>query len=381
MSKRDYYEILAVEKTATDSELKSAYRKLALKYHPDRNPGDKAAEDKFKEAAEAYAVLCDSEKRASYDRFGHKGVSGAAGGGAGFDPSVFQEFDLGDILGGMFGDAFGGGGRRRGGPQRGADLRYDLEISFEESARGVETTIQIPRQETCETCKGSGASPGTTATTCQQCHGQGQVRFQQGFFTVARPCSQCQGQGKIIAKPCTGCRGAGRVAKERKLTVKIPAGIATGQQLRLQNEGEAGSAGGPAGSLFVVIHVQEHEFFRRDGMNLFCEVPVHFTTVTLGGEVQVPTLDGPEHVKVPDGTQTGTTLRLRGKGMPDVNGRGRGDLFATVQVQTPKKLTKEQRQLLEQLAAVLPKEQFEPRPHGESADERNLFDRVKDMFG
>ena len=380
MSKRDYYEVLSVSRTATEVEIKSSYRKLAMKYHPDRNPGDKAAEESFKECAEAYAVLCDPDKRSLYDRFGHQGVNAGAGAGQGFDPSVFSEFDFGDILGGMFGEMFGGG-RRRGGPQRGADLRYDLEISFEEAARGSETSIQIPRQETCDACTGTGAAPGTTATTCGQCRGQGQVRFQQGFFTVARPCPQCHGNGKIISKPCTSCRGAGRVAKERKITVKIPAGIATGQQLRLQGEGESGTAGGPAGSLFVVIHVQEHEYFRRDGVNLFCEVPVNFTTVALGGEIQVPTLDGQESVKVPEGTQTGTTMRLRGKGMPDVNGRGRGDLFATVQVQTPKKLNKEQRKLLEQLSEVLPKEQFEPRGHGEPHDERNLFDRVKDMFG
>lgn len=382
MSKRDYYEILGVARTATEVELKSAYRKLALKHHPDRNPGDKAAEEAFKEAAEAYAILCDGEKRSLYDRFGHQGVR-SAGGGPGFDPSVFNEFgDFADILGGMFGfgDIFGGG-RRRGGPQRGADLRYDLEISFEESARGVETSIQIPRQESCETCHGSGAAPGSQPVTCPQCKGQGQVRLQQGFFTVARTCPQCQGNGKIVTKPCTTCRGAGRVAKERKLTVKIPAGIATGQQMRLQHEGEGGAGGGPPGHLYVVVHVQEHEFFRRDGVNLFCEIPVNFTTLALGGEVQVPTLDGPEAVKVPDGTQTGTTLKLRGKGMPDVNGRGRGDLFATVQVRTPKKLTKDQRHLIEQLAKALPAEKFEPRPHGEEQDERNLFDRVKDMFG
>jgi molecular chaperone DnaJ len=386
VSKRDYYEILEVARTATDTEIKSAYRRLAMKFHPDRNPGNKIAEEKFKEAAEAYAILADAEKRSLYDRFGHAGVKSAAGAGAGFDPTVFQEFgDFADILGNMFGfgDLFGGGGRRRGGPQRGADLRYDLEISFEESARGAETTIQIPRQENCETCDGSGAAAGSQPSTCPQCRGQGQVRFQQGFFTVARTCPQCRGAGKIITKPCQTCRGAGRVAKERKITVKSPAGIATGQQLRLQNEGEAGSAGGPAGHLFVVVHVQEHEFFRRDGMNLFCEIPVNFTTVALGGDVQVPTLDGPETVKVPEGTQTGTTLRLKGKGMPDVGGRGRGDLFATVQVKTPRKLTREQRKLVEQLADALPKEKFEPRPRGEddAAEERNLFDRVKDMFG
>jgi molecular chaperone DnaJ len=382
VSKRDYYEILSVERTATDTELKSAYRKLALKHHPDRNPGNHAAEEKFKECAEAYAVLADAEKRAAYDRFGHAGVSAAAGAG-GFDPSVFSGLEdifgnLGDVFG--FGDLFGGG-RRRGGPQRGADLRYDLEISFEESAHGTETPIQIPRQESCDECKGSGAAPGSSPTVCNQCRGQGQVRFQQGFFTVARTCPQCRGTGKTISKPCHSCRGAGRVTRERKLTVKIPAGLATGQQLRMTGEGEAGSAGGPSGSLYVVIHVQEHEFFRRDGLNLFCEIPVNYTTVALGGEIQVPTLDGIDEIKVPEGTQTGTTLRLRGKGMPDVNGRGKGDLFATVQVQTPKKLTKEQRHALEQLAKTLPEEHFEPRKRHDEQDERNLFDRVKDMFG
>ena len=380
--KRDYYEVLAVERTASDTEIKSAYRKLALKYHPDRNPGDHEAEEKFKECAEAYAILADADKRAAYDRFGHAGVAGAAGAG-GFDPSVFTGFE--DILGGLgdifgFGDLFGGG-RRRGGPQRGADLRYDLEISFDEAASGAETSIQIPRQENCETCNGSGAAAGSQPTACNLCRGAGQVRTQQGFFTVARTCPQCRGTGKLISNPCKACRGAGRVTKERRITVKIPAGIATGQQLRLQGEGEAGVLGGPAGSLYVVIHVQEHEFFRRDGVNLFCEVPVNFTTLALGGEIDVKTLDGSEKVKVHEGTQTGTTLRLRGKGMPDVNGRGRGDLFATVQVVTPKKLSKDQRHALEQLAKTLPKEEFEPRKRHEEQDERNLFDRVKDMFG
>ncbi len=383
MSKRDYYEVLAVERTATEAEIKSAYRKLALQYHPDRNPGDKQAEERFKECAEAYAVLADAEKRAAYDRFGHAGVASAAGAG-GFDPGVFTGFE--DILGGLgdifgFGDLFGGA-RRRGGPQRGRDLRYDLEITFEESAKGAETAVQIPREENCETCRGSGAAPGTQPTICSMCRGQGQIRTQQGFFTVARTCPQCRGNGKTITKPCTTCRGAGRVSKERKITVRIPPGIATGQQLRLQGEGEAGFAGGPPGSLYVVIQVQDHEFFRRDGVNLFCEVPVNFTTLVLGGEIEVPTLDGVDTIKVPEGTQTGTTLRLRGKGMPDVNGRGRGDLFATVQARTPKKLNKELRQAIEQLARVLPKEKFEPRKRDdEQQDERNLFDRVKDMFG
>jgi molecular chaperone DnaJ len=383
VSRRDYYEVLGVSKTVGEVELKSAYRKLAMKYHPDRNPGDKSAEEKFKEAAEAYAVLADPGKRSAYDRFGHAGVGAGAGGAAGFDPSVFNEFgDFADILGSMFGfgDIFSGS-RRRGGPQRGADLRYDLEITFEESATGAEPTIQIPRQETCETCQGSGAAPGTSATVCATCRGQGQVRRQQGFFAIAVTCPACRGVGRTIAKPCHTCHGSGRVTQDRKIKVKIPAGIASGQQLRLQGEGESGTSGGPAGHLYVVIHVQEHEFFRREGNNLFCEVPVNFTTLALGGEIIVPTLDGTESLKVPEGTQTGTTLRLRSKGMPDVNGRGRGDLFVTVQVHTPKKLTREQRQLLDQLAKALPKEKFEPRAPGGEEDERNLFDRVKDMFG
>ena len=380
MSKRDYYEVLGVAKTATEVEIKSAYRKLAMKFHPDKNPGDHTAEDKFKEAAEAYAILAEPEKRAMYDRFGHAGVTSTPGG---FDPSVFTGFEdilgnLGDIFG--FGDLFGGG-RRRNGPQRGGHLRYDLEISFEESARGVETTIQIPRQESCDTCHGTGAAPGSNPTTCPQCRGQGQIRTQQGFFTVARTCPQCRGAGRIITKPCTTCHGAGRVTRERKIKVKIPPGIATGQQLRVQGEGEGGSAGGPPGDLFVAVQVQEHEFFRRDGVNLFCEIPVNFTTLALGGEIHVRTLDGKETVKIPEGTQTGTTLRLRGKGMPDVSGRGRGDLFATVQVLTPRKLSREQRHLLNELAKVLPAEEFEPRPRVDEQDERNLFDRVKDMFG
>ena len=378
MSKRDYYEVLGVARTATEQEIKSAYRKLALKHHPDRNPGDKAAEDQFKEAAEAYAVLADADKRHMFDRFGHAGLGGAAT--SGFDPTVFTGFE--DILGGL-GDIFGFGsvfGGRRGGAQRGADLRYDLEISFEESARGSETSIQIPRQEPCETCEGTGAAPGTKATTCPQCHGRGQLRYQQGFFTVARTCGQCRGAGQVIAKPCQTCRGAGRVQKERKITVRIPAGIATGQRLRLSGEGEAGPGGGPHGDLYVVIHVQDHPFFQRDGNDLYCEVPLNFPTLALGGEIRIPTLDGEENFTVPEATQTGTTFRLRGRGMPDVTGRGKGDLLVTVKTLTPKKLTREQRKLLEQLATSLPKEQFEPTPSNEHED-KGLFDRVKDIFG
>ena len=374
MSKRDYYETLEVSRTATDQEIKSAYRKLALKYHPDRNQGDKKAEEKFKEAAEAYAILSDSEKRARYDRFGHAGVGGGA---QGFDPSQFSGFE--DIFGGL-GDIFGFGGGRRGGPQRGADLRYDLEIKFEQSAKGAETTIQIPRQETCETCKGNGAAPGTSPTTCPQCRGTGQLRYQQGFFTVARTCGQCRGAGKVIAKPCATCRGEGTVEQMRKLTVKIPAGIATGQRLRLTGEGEAGTQGGPPGDLYVVIFVREHEFFQRDGNDLLCTVPLAFTTLALGGEIKVPGLDGDETVKIPESTQTGTTFKLRGKGMPDVSGRGHGDLLVTVQAVTPKKLTKEQKKLLEQLAATLPEQKVKPSAR-EDDDDRGIFGKVKDIFG
>jgi molecular chaperone DnaJ len=382
VSRADYYEVLGVERGASEAELKSAYRKLALKYHPDRNQGSKEAEERFKAAAEAYAVLSDPQKRAAYDRFGHAGL-GAQGPG-GFDPSTFVGFE--DILGGL-GDAFGfgdlfGGGRRRGGPQQGSHLRYDLEISFEEAARGSETSIQFPRAESCEACKGSGAAPGSGPTTCPSCQGRGQQRYQQGFFTVARTCSQCRGTGNIIAKPCPTCHGQGRVAKDRKLTVRIPAGIASGQRLRLQGEGEHGTLGGPPGDLFVVVQVQEHKFFRRDGNDVYCEIPVNFPTLALGGEIRVPLVLGEtEALKVPEGTQTGTTFRLRGKGLADVSGRGKGDLLVTVQASVPKKLNKEQRQLLEQLAKVLPADKFEPRKTDAEQDDRNLFERVKDIFG
>ena len=378
MSKRDYYEILGVPKNASDQQIKSAYRKLALQYHPDRNPGNKDAEDKFKEAAEAYAILCDEEKRSSYDRFGHAGVSSQAGGG--FDPSTFAGFE--DIFGSIFGDFFGGAGGRRSGVERGSDLRYDLEISFEDSARGIDTSITVPRLESCETCHGTGAAPGSSPVSCPQCQGRGQQRFQQGFFTVARTCSRCNGTGRVVSKPCATCKGGGRTQHERKLTVKIPAGIAHGQRLRLHGEGEAGVGGGPPGDLYVFIEVTEHAYFRRDGNDLAVEIPVNFPTLALGGSIDVPTLDGKESFKVPDGTQSGTTFRLRGKGMPDVSGRGRGDLFFTVQAVTPKKLSKDQRAALEHLSEVLPKERFEPRPSRDTeAEEKNIFEKVKDIFG
>jgi molecular chaperone DnaJ len=381
VSKRDYYLVLGVARSASDQDIKSAYRKLALKHHPDRNPGDKIAEEKFKEAAEAYAVLADPDKRGRYDRFGHAAVSGAGAGAGGFDPTIFAEFDdifgsIGDIfgLGGMF------GGRRRSGPQRGPDLRYDLEITFEQAASGAETTIQIPRQETCQTCHGSGAAPGSSPVNCPQCRGTGQLRYQQGFFTLARTCGQCRGSGRIVSNPCPTCRGAGAVEQSRKLTVRVPAGIATGQRLRLAGEGEAGTLGGPPGDLYVIIIVQEHPFFRRDGNDLACEIPVNFPTLALGGEIKVPSVSGePQTLKIPDGTATGSIFRLRGKGMPDVSGRGRGDLLVTVQAITPRKLTKDQRRLLEQLAAALPTQEFEPTPR--ETDDRNIFEKVKDIFG
>jgi molecular chaperone DnaJ len=383
VSRRDYYEVLGVGRNATDAEIKSAYRRLALKHHPDRNPGDKAAEDHFKQAAEAYAVLADREKRSLYDRFGHAGI-GAAGGAGGVDPTIFADF--GDILGGLgdifgFGDVFGSG-RRRGGPQRGADLRYDFEIAFEEAARGTETTIQIPREERCETCTGSGAAPGTAPEPCRRCQGQGQVRFQQGFFTLARTCDVCRGAGRVIKQPCTTCHGEGRVAKERKLTVKIPPGIATGQRLRLYGEGEHGSAGGPPGDLYVVVHVQDHPFFKRDGDDLYCTVPVGFPTLALGGDIRVPTLTDPEKLHIPGGTQAGTRFKLRGKGLPNVSGRGHGDLFVAVQVSVPKKLNREQKALLEQVAKAMPVEDVDAtQATGDQEGDRPFFERVKDIFG
>ncbi len=379
MSKRDFYEVLGVARGASESDIKGAYRKLALKYHPDRNPGDKDAEERFKEAAEAYAVLADADKRARYDRFGHAGVGGAAGGAGGVDPTIFADFQdifggLGDIFG--FGDALGGG-RRRSGPQRGSDLRYDMEIDFLQSARGAEIAIQIPRQETCDTCSGSGAAPGTSATTCPQCRGAGQLRYQQGFFTMARTCGQCRGAGKVIQKPCKACAGQGTTTQQRKLTVKVPAGIATGQRMRLTGEGEAGAQGGPSGDLYVVIHVREHEFLRRDGNDLLCEIPVAMTTLALGGELTVPGIDEDELLRVPEGTQPGATLKIKGKGMPDLGGnRVRGDLLVTVRGTVPKKLSKEQRALFEQLAATLAPEAHRPVPTADDEQSESIFSKL-----
>ncbi len=382
MSRRDYYEVLGVSRDVGEQELKSAYRKLALKYHPDRNPNDRTAEERFKEAAEAYAVLADPDKRARYDKFGHAGVGG---GTAGFDPSTFRDFNdifgnLGDMFG--FGDIFGSGRRRRG-PRRGADLRYDLPISLEDAAAGTEATLQVPREEPCDQCAGSGAAAGSQPETCPQCRGHGQVRYQQGFLTVARPCAACRGAGTVVRNPCNGCRGQGKVSRERKLTVKVPAGIDTGQQLRLHGEGELGPHGGEPGDLYVVVHVQDHPVFRREGSDLLCAIPVSYPTLVLGGTITVPTLNGDETLHVPKGTQGDARLRLRGKGLPHVSGRGRGDLYIDVKVAVPTSVSQEQKALIENLDRIMPQRSFHPHEDGDGAgdDGRPFFSRMKDIFG
>lgn len=364
MSKTDYYEILGVSRTATDAEIKKAYRALAVKHHPDKNPGDPHAEEKFKECAEAYAVLSDPQKRSQYDRFGHSGL-----GGAGFDPGFSNIEDIFDLFG--FGDMFGGRTRTRSTVQRGSDLRYDLEITLEEAATGKEEKLRIPRLEKCDDCDGRGAEKGTQPESCVACAGSGQTRYQQGFFSVMRTCPNCQGKGQIIRTPCKTCRGAGRVEKEKSLEIKIPAGVETGSRLRVSGEGEAGVNGGPAGDLFVVLHVKEHEVFERQGANLYSAVPISFAQAALGAEIKVPTLDGEEDLKIPAGTQTGTVFRLKSQGMPTLGGRGKGDLFVAVTLITPKTLTKEQRKLLEQLAEV------------EDTDFRDesFMEKVRNIFG
>ncbi|HZH35339.1 MAG TPA: molecular chaperone DnaJ [Pyrinomonadaceae bacterium] len=356
MAKRDYYEVLGVSKNASEQELKTAYRKLAVQYHPDKNPGDAGAEEKFKEAAEAYSVLSVAEQRARYDRYGHAGV-GAGAGGAGWGGAGAGAINLEDLFSDLFGfgDVFGGGGRggsRRSAAQRGSDLRYDLEITLEEAATGVTRKLDIPRLETCETCKGNGAEAGTQPETCSTCTGTGQVVHRQGFFSVARTCGTCRGRGQIIKSPCKDCRGAGRVEKEKQLEVKIPAGVETGSRLRITGEGEAGAQGGTSGDLYVIISVEEHDRFERQGENLYVSEPVSFAQAALGAEITVKTLDGEEKIKIPAGTQTGTVFRVRNQGMPVLGGRGKGDLFVAATVITPKTLTKEQKKLLEQLLLV-----------------------------
>ena len=372
-TKRDYYEVLGVTRTATDVEIKSAYRKLAMTYHPDRNPNNPDAEEKFKEITEAYAILADGEKRSLYDRFGHAGVSGSAAGPAGFDPAIFQDF--GDIFGEFFGfgDLFGGGGgRRRSRAQRGADLREDLYLEFDEAVFGVEKQVKVRRHEACDGCRGSGAAPGKGPVTCRACDGRGQIRYQQGFFSIARTCSTCQGSGSVITDPCPKCKGEGRVLRERAVETKVPAGVEDGTRIRFAGLGEAGAFGGPAGDLYVVLHVKEHLFFEREGNDLYCVVPISFPQAALGTEIMVPTFEGEHRLKVPEGTQSGTSFRIRGKGVPVLNGRGKGDLFVEVRIQTPAKLGKRQRELLAELGELTPVENKPQR--------RSLLGRVKDMF-
>lgn len=375
--KRDYYEVLGVGRNASPDEIKKAYRKLALKYHPDRNQGDKSAEDKFKEATEAYEVLSNAEKRRSYDQFGHAGVGAGGFGNGGFGDAAFRDFQ--DIFGG-FGDIFEeifGGGRSRRQTQsrasRGDDLRYDLRISLEEAYRGMEKPIEVPRQVTCEACSGSGCAPGHKPSTCPQCNGSGQIRLSQGFFSISRTCNRCNGSGQIIKNPCVKCHGSGRSMSRRRVNVKIPPGSMTGLKLKIPGEGEAGFNGGPAGDLYIVLSVQDHPLFHRDGDDLVCEVPISFPQAALGAELRVPTMDGKVSMKVPSGTQTGQMFRLAGKGMPSLRGYGQGDQLVRVVVETPTRLTPRQRELMEEFAKISGEE---TNPQSSS-----FFDKVKQVFG
>jgi len=344
MAKKDYYEVLGVNRDASDEEIKKAYRKLAMKWHPDRNPDNPKAEEHFKEAKQAYEILSDSGKRAAYDQYGHAGVDASAGAGAGFG-------NFSDAFGDIFGDIFGGG-RTRSNVYRGADLRYNLEITLEEAARGTETRIRIPALEECKTCGGSGAKPGTSPTTCTTCGGHGQVRMQQGFFSIQQTCPKCQGSGKVVTSPCATCHGAGRIKQHKTLSVKIPAGVDEGDRIRLSGEGEAGVNGGPPGDLYVVIHITPHSVFQRDHNDLHCEMPISFTAAALGGEIEIPTLDGYAKIKIPAETQSGKVFRLRGKGIRGVRSSTQGDLLCHVVVETPVSLTPRQKELLVELEAL-----------------------------
>jgi molecular chaperone DnaJ len=371
--KTDYYEILGVERTASDSELKSAYRKLAMEYHPDRNPNNPEAEEKFKSCSEAYTVLSDADKRAAYDRFGHAGVSGAGAGAA--NPFAGQG-DLGDIFGDLFGEMFnmGGaqGGRRASRTQRGRDMQFQMTLEFEEAVFGIEREIKIRRAETCTECRGTGSEKGKQPEACQQCGGRGQVRSQQGFFSVARTCPVCSGTGTVVRNPCRTCQGETRVTREHVINVKVPAGVEQDTRIRYSGEGDAGRHGGPAGDFYVVLEVKPHKFFERDGDDLHCVIPVTFPQAALGTELEVQTLEGKEPLKIPEGTQSGQEFKLKGKGVPHLNRHGKGDLIVEVRVQTPAKLTREQKELLRQLGETLPAENA---PHS-----RGLFDKVREMF-
>lgn len=372
MAKRDYYEILGVNRDASEDEIKKSYRKLAMKYHPDRNPDNPKAEEHFKEAKEAYEILSDEQKRAAYDQFGHAGVDPSAGPGPG--GQGFGNFS--DAFGDIFGDIFGGGGGgRRSNVYRGADLRYNMEISLEDAANGTETKIRIPVMAECETCHGSGARPGTQPVTCSTCVGHGQVRMQQGFFSVQQTCPKCHGTGKMVKEPCPTCHGAGRVKQHKTLAVKIPAGVDEGDRIRLSGEGEAGVNGGPPGDLYVVVHLKPHMIFQREGGNLHCEMPISFTTAALGGEIEVPTLEGHAKMKVPAETQSGAVFRLRGKGIKPLRSSERGDLMCHVVVETPVKLTERQKELLRELEEI---NQLDAGKH--SPREKSWMNKVKDFF-
>ncbi|MEO6804087.1 MAG: molecular chaperone DnaJ [Granulicella sp.] len=370
VTKIDYYEVLSVSRDASDQELKTAYRKLAMEHHPDRNPDNPAAEEKFKACSEAYGVLSDADKRAAYDRYGHAAFQG--GSPAGGSPFGGAQ-DLGDIFGDLFGEMFNmGGQRKQSRVQRGRDLRFDMTLAFEEAVFGKEQEINIRRMEVCDDCKGTGAASGKAPITCTQCGGRGQQRFQQGFFSVARTCSVCNGTGTLVVDPCKTCRGETRVQKEHTILVKVPAGVEQDTRIRYQGEGETGKFGGPAGDLYVVLNVKAHKFFDRDGDDLHCVLPISFPQAALGTELEIETLEGPATIKVPEGTQSGKEFKLRGKGVPHLNAHGKGDLVIEIRVSTPGKLTKPQRELLKQLAETMTVEN--------TPTSRGLFSKVKDIF-
>ena len=364
--KRDYYEVLGVSRGASEDEIKKAYKKMARKYHPDLNPGDKTAEEKFKEVNEAYEVLSDADKKARYDQYGHAGVDpnfGAGGFGGGFDGS-FDFGDLGDIFGSFFGGGFGGGRRTNpNAPQRGESIRMSIAISFEEAAFGCEKAVTVERYETCDTCHGNGCAPGTSPEVCPDCHGTGTVQVRRqtpmGVFATSAPCSKCGGKGRIIHQPCKDCRGSGMVRKKKTIQASIPAGIDNGQTISIRGQGNAGKNGGPAGDLLITITVRPHELFRREGTSVLCEAPITFTQAVLGAELEIPTIDGKVKYTLPEGTQSGTTFRLKGKGIPSINGRGRGDQYVTVYIETPKNLNKEQKEALKKFAETMGESNYE----------------------